>query len=97
MTITVSGGHLKTFDTGEEDEFFDYLMESPEASYMWRESADMIALTNFIQMEVEVNVYNSETKTVQSLDSRLSSTNLILSFHGVITMLIPLIATIMKR
>ena len=59
LTITVSGGLLKTFDKGEEDDFFDYLRESPEASYMWRESADMIGLTNFTQMEVEVNVYNS--------------------------------------
>ena len=66
LTITVSGGLLRTFDTGEEDEFFDYLVESPEASYMWRESADMIGLTNFTQMEVEVNVYNTKNETVQT-------------------------------
>ena len=64
LTVTVSGGLLRTFDKGEEDDFFDYLLESPEASFMWRESADMIGLTNFTQMEVEVNVYNTKTDRV---------------------------------
>ena len=64
LTITVLGGLLRTFDKGEEEEFFDYLLESPEASFMWRESADMIGLTNFTQMEVEVNIYNREADSV---------------------------------
>ena len=65
LTITVSGGQRKTFDLGEENYFFDYLVVSPLASFIWRESADMIALTNFTQMEIEVSVYNQITDKVE--------------------------------
>ena len=65
LTITVSGGQRKTFDLGEENDFFDYLVVSPLASFIWRESADMIALTNFTQMEIEVSVYNQITDKVE--------------------------------
>ena len=65
LTITVAGGQRKTFDIGEENDFFDYLVESPQASFIWRESADMIGLTNFTQMEIEVVVYNQITDKVE--------------------------------
>ena len=52
------------FEEGEEDKFFDILVSYSEASYMWRESHDMIDLANFTHMEVEVIVYDQETKVI---------------------------------
>ena len=65
LTITKAGGLREVFEAGDEDKFFDTLVSSPEASYMWRESHDLIALANFTNMEVEVVVYDQETKLVE--------------------------------
>ena len=65
LTITKAGGVREVFEEGEEDKFFDTLVSSSEASYMWRESHDMIALSNFTNMEVEVIVYDQETKVIE--------------------------------
>ena len=40
-------------------------MASPDATYMWRGSADLIAIANLTKMEVEVVVYNQQTKVVE--------------------------------
>ena len=53
LTITIAGGEMKVFDVGEENDFFDMLVTSPEASFMWRGSADITGLTNFTKMKEE--------------------------------------------
>ena len=60
LTITNGGGERQVFEEGEEDKFFDTLVTSSAASYMWRESHDMIAVSNFTNMEVEVIVYDQK-------------------------------------
>ena len=65
LTVTLAGGEIKVFQEGDEDNFFDTLVSSPEASYIWRESHDMLALANFTKMDVEVIVYDQETETVE--------------------------------
>ena len=67
LTIIVAGGLQKTFELGEENDFFDYLLVSPLASFKWRDSADMIGLTNFTQMDIEVTVYDQSTDRVQEI------------------------------
>ena len=46
LTITVAGGERLVFDIGEEETFFDTLVASPDVTYMWRGSADLIAVVN---------------------------------------------------
>ena len=65
LTITLAGGERKLFEEGEENLFFDTLVSSPEASYIWRESHDLIALTNFTNMQVEVVVYDQESNKIE--------------------------------
>ena len=65
LTITMAGGERRVFEEGEENTFFDTLVSSPEASYMWRESHDMIALTNFTKMPVEVIVHDQESNKIE--------------------------------
>ena len=62
LTFIIAGGERRVFDEGEENAFFDMLVTSPEACYMWRGSADIIGATNFTQMSIEVTVYNQHTK-----------------------------------
>ena len=65
LTITIAGGKRVVCKEGEEDKFFDTLVSSREASYIWRESHDMVALANFTQMDVEVVVYDQKTGIVE--------------------------------
>ena len=65
LTITNGGGERQVFEEGEEDKFFNTLVTSSAASYMWRESHDMIALSNFTNMEVEVIVYDQKTNKIE--------------------------------
>ena len=65
LTITLAGGERRVFDIGEEDTFFDTLVASPDATYMWRGSEDLIAIANLTKMEVEVVVYDQQTKVVE--------------------------------
>jgi hypothetical protein len=50
-------GQMKTTfgDTEAEiDRFFDWLGSNEDATFLWRESADMIAISNYYNMEIEV-------------------------------------------
>ena len=67
LTIIIAGGEMRVFDEGEENAFFDMLVTSPEACYMWRGSADIIGVTNFMQMSREVTVYNQHTNQVEEI------------------------------
>ena len=51
-----TGGKTETFeDTDEEKErFFDWLVTSKEGAYMWRDGVDVVAISNFCNMEVDV-------------------------------------------
>jgi hypothetical protein len=57
------------FEEGEDDRFFDTLVSSSDASYIWRESVDTVAMSNFTHMEIEVDVYNSETKQLEEVET----------------------------
>ena len=47
MTITIGvNGEKKHFQKGQEQDFFDWLAEAPEAAYMWRGCMDIIGLSN---------------------------------------------------
>ena len=45
------------FEKGEEDLFFDWLVESTDAIYMWRGCVDIIGLCNICQMDIYCIVY----------------------------------------
>ena len=67
LTIIIAGGERKRFNKGEENDFFDMLVTSPEACFMWRGSADIIGLTNFTQMKIEIAIYNQHTNMVEEV------------------------------
>ena len=67
LTITIAGGERIVYDEGEENDFFDMLVTSPEACFMWRGSADVIGLTNFTNMKIEIAIYNQDTNTVEEI------------------------------
>jgi hypothetical protein len=50
------GQMSETFEDSEDEvnRFFDWLDSSEDAVYIWRESADMIAIANYFNMEIEV-------------------------------------------
>ena len=55
--IKIGGGRLWEYfgDTDEEKQrFFDWLVFSRAGAYMWRESADIIAISNLCNLDVEV-------------------------------------------
>ena len=56
-TVTVSsssGIKTKTFEDSEveKNRYFDYL-ETDEATYIWRDSADMIAIATYFNISIE--------------------------------------------
>ena len=65
LSITIGGGEVIHFDEGEEENFFNMLVTSPQASFMWRESSDLIGLSNFTKMDINVTVYNNENSIVE--------------------------------
>ena len=67
LTITIAGGERIVFVEGEENDFFDMLVSSPEACFMWRGSADVIGLTNFTNMKIEIAIYNQGTNLVEEI------------------------------
>ena len=58
MTVKIGiNGRFKIFEKGEEDTYFDWLMDNKDAIYMWRGCVDIIALSNLYQMDVDCIVY----------------------------------------
>ena len=58
LTITIgTNGLTKTFQKGEENEFFNWLAESKDAILMWRSCIDILAVSNMYQMDVDCIVY----------------------------------------
>ena len=58
LTVTIGvAGETKIFPKGQEQEFFDWLMSSPGAVYMWRGCLDIIALSNMLRMDVDCIVH----------------------------------------
>ena len=62
-------GEKKMYRKGEQNKFFDTLVESHEASFMWRESVDVNAMANFANMEIEIDIYNPKTGLVEATQS----------------------------
>ena len=58
VTIGTNGKH-KDFKQGEENQFFDWLMESQSAIYMWRGCVDVLGLANMYQMNIDVVIYET--------------------------------------
>ena len=61
LTLTGTKGKKIHFKKGEEDKFFDWLVEAEEAVFIWRGCVDIIALTNLLQMNVDIIVYQEGT------------------------------------
>ena len=62
LTLTIgTEGKKKHFKKGEEDKFFDWLVEAEEAVYIWRGCVDIVALTNLLQIDVDCIVYQEGT------------------------------------
>ena len=60
LTVLIgTSGQTKTFDKGEEQDFFDWLVEDPSAVYMWRGCMDILAVSNMLRMKVECIVYEA--------------------------------------
>ena len=58
ITVKIgTNGRTKRFEKGEEDIYFDWLLENKDALYMWRGCVDIIALSNLYQMNVDCIVY----------------------------------------
>ena len=54
MTVIIgTNGQTKTFAKGEEQGFFDWLIEDPSAVYMWRNCMDILAVSNMLRMEID--------------------------------------------
>ena len=61
ITIGVNG-ETKYFEKGQEQEFFDWLLEAPEAAFMWRGCTDMLGLANMIRMDIDCIVHVQGTE-----------------------------------
>ena len=58
LTVTIGvAGKTKTFLKGQEQEYFDWLVGSLDAVFMWRGCLDIIALSNMLRMEVDCIVH----------------------------------------
>ena len=63
-SVTVGNGKILNFEEGEEDKFFDTLVESVECSFMWRGCVDVIAMCNLTQLKVEIDIFDPKTDKV---------------------------------
>ena len=63
--VKIGNGKCVVYNIGEEDLFFDTLVSSSEAVFMWRECVDVLGIANMMQMEIEVNVYNPVREEVE--------------------------------
>ena len=56
MTVTIGvKGKTKTFTNA--DEYFDWLQEAKEASYMWRGCMDVMGICNMAQMNIDIIIH----------------------------------------
>ena len=57
MTVTIGvNGETKTFNKGQENEFFDWLVDSKKGIFMWRNCIYVIALCNLTKTEIDILV-----------------------------------------
>ena len=62
MTLTIgTKGETKTFDNGEENDFFDWLLQSKKAIYLWRGCVDVMAIAVMFQMDIDCIIYSEGT------------------------------------
>ena len=70
MDIVIGvGGKVIRFEKGEEDSFFNMLVSSQEMSFMWRNGFDLQALTDMTNMPIEVTLFDTETNTVENVQT----------------------------
>ena len=63
LTITIGvNGQEKIFNKGQEQDFFDWLAEAPEAAFMWRGCVDIIGLSNMFRMDIDCIVHLDGTE-----------------------------------
>ena len=66
MEVTIGiKGESKTFQKGEENEFFDWLVVAKKGIYIWRNCIDIIALCNLEKMEIDVVVLDEDQSKVE--------------------------------
>ena len=68
-SVTIGNGKVLNFEEGEENKFFDTLMESNECSFMWRGSVDVVAICNLTQLKVNIDVFDPEKGEVVETQS----------------------------
>ena len=64
-SVKVGNGKIIHFKKGEEERFFNTLVESKELSFMWRGCVDVVAMCNFTQLNIEIDIYNPTTGKVE--------------------------------
>ena len=66
MTGTIGvKGETKTFQKGQENEFFDWLVEARKGILMWRNCVDVVALCNLTKTEIDIVVLDEGQPTVE--------------------------------
>ena len=63
-SVTVGNGKVLRFEEGEENKFFDTLVESKECSFMWRGCVDIVAMCNMTQLKVDIDIFDPATGKV---------------------------------
>ena len=71
LDVIIGGGKKIRYEDNmiERDSFFGTLVSSIEASYMWRNSVDVIALANLTNMPIEVTVFDPKTGLVEEIQN----------------------------
>ena len=66
MTVIIGvKGETKTFKKGQENEFFDWLVEARKGILMWRNCVDVVALCNLIKTDIDIVVLDQGQSTVE--------------------------------
>ena len=64
QSVTIGNGKVLSFEEGEEDNFFDTLVESKECSFMWRGCVDVVAMCNLTRLNVDIDIFDLATGKV---------------------------------
>ena len=62
-------GRTMRFEEGEEDLYFDWLLENKDAIFMWRGCVDVVAICNPTQLKIDIDVFNPEIGAVEERQS----------------------------
>ena len=66
MTVTIgNNGETKTFDKGQEKDFFDWLVDAKKGIFMWRNCIDVVTLCNLTKTDIDIIVLDENKSKVE--------------------------------